>query len=265
MTLRTSFRWSKNICSVLQRPMPSAPLRRACLASAGESAFARTFIDRISSTHPMNTPKSPEDIFGGTIGWDPSRTSPVLPFNDSRSPSLRVTPPRVIVFPSSSMRRSPRPHTHVLPQPRATTAACDVIPPRAVRMPAAAYMPPTSSGDVSARTRIDLTPSLWSLSTSSVVKATIPVAAPGDAGNPWPSMLSTYVSASSSSNWGWSIVSRFSGVTKFTACSFVTSPSFTRSVAILTAALPDRFPDRVWRRKSLPSWTVNSMSCMSLK
>ena len=38
--------------------------------------------------------------------------------------------------------------------PRATTAACEVVPPRAVRMPSAATMPWMSSGLVSVRTRI---------------------------------------------------------------------------------------------------------------
>ena len=44
--------------------------------------------------------------------------------------------------------------------PRATTAACEVMPPRAVRMPAAAFMPWMSSGEVSVRTRITLSPRL---------------------------------------------------------------------------------------------------------
>ena len=38
--------------------------------------------------------------------------------------------------------------------PRATTAACEVRPPRVVRMPAALCMPAMSSGDVSMRTRM---------------------------------------------------------------------------------------------------------------
>ncbi len=51
------------------------------------------------------------------------------------------------------------PQTHVLPMPRATTAACDVLPPRLVRMPCAAIMPGRSSGLVSRRTRITFSPS----------------------------------------------------------------------------------------------------------
>src|SRR5262249_15631189 len=53
---------------------------------------------------------------------------------------------------SSSTSRSPAPTTHGLPRPRATTAACEVMPPREVRMPAEACMPTMSSGEVSART-----------------------------------------------------------------------------------------------------------------
>ncbi len=45
-----------------------------------------------------------------------------------------------------------------LPHPRATTAAWLVLPPVAVRIPCATYMPPTSSGLVSRRTRITFSP-----------------------------------------------------------------------------------------------------------
>ena len=68
-----------------------------------------------------------------------------------------VTPPTV-------NERSPRcaatsaPTTAGLPQPRATTAAWLTRPPRAVRMPSAASMPCTSSGEVSLRTRITCSP-----------------------------------------------------------------------------------------------------------
>ena len=50
------------------------------------------------------------------------------------------------------------PQTQVLPMPRATTAACEVLPPREVRMPCAAIMPGRSSGLVSRRTRITCSP-----------------------------------------------------------------------------------------------------------
>ncbi len=44
--------------------------------------------------------------------------------------------------------------------PRATTAACEVMPPRAVRMPCAAFMPWMSSGEVSTRTSTTFSPLL---------------------------------------------------------------------------------------------------------
>ena len=45
-------------------------------------------------------------------------------------------PKRVVTaFVAASMRRPSQPATHGLPMPRATTAACEVLPPRLVRMP----------------------------------------------------------------------------------------------------------------------------------
>ncbi len=68
--------------------------------------------------------------------------------------------------------------------PRATTAACEVMPPRVVRMPSAACMPWMSSGLVSMRTRITLRPSACSLAASSDENTISPEAAPGEAGRP---------------------------------------------------------------------------------
>jgi hypothetical protein len=50
------------------------------------------------------------------------------------------------------------PETQHFPHPRATTAAWEVMPPLSVRIPAAACMPPTSSGLVSALTYIGVFP-----------------------------------------------------------------------------------------------------------
>ena len=58
--------------------------------------------------------------------------------------------------------------------PRATTAACEVMPPRVVRMPSAACMPWMSSGEVSTRTRMTLRPAFFALSASSEVKTISP-------------------------------------------------------------------------------------------
>ena len=79
---------------------------------------------------------------------------------------------------------APAPDTQHLPMPRATTAACEVMPPRAVRMPLATLMPRRSSGEVSWRTRITALPRLAHSSASSAKNTICPVAAPGDAGRP---------------------------------------------------------------------------------
>ena len=79
------------------------------------------------------------------------------------------------------MFRTSQPTTQHLPQPRATTAAWLVLPPVAVRMPCAACMPPTSSGEVSRRTRMTFLPSAAAFSASGALKTTSPVAAPGTA------------------------------------------------------------------------------------
>ena len=68
--------------------------------------------------------------------------------------------------------------------PRATTAACEVIPPRVVSTPCAACSPWMSSGDVSVRTRITFSPALARTSASSEENTIPPTAAPGDAGSP---------------------------------------------------------------------------------
>ena len=61
----------KNMCSVRQRPMPSAPSSRAFFASRGVSAFVRTFSLRNLSAHIMMRPNSPA-ICASTVGITPS-------------------------------------------------------------------------------------------------------------------------------------------------------------------------------------------------
>ena len=58
---------SKNMCSVRQRPMPSAPNLRACAASFGVSAFVRTFRVRILSAQPIRRLNSPP-MTASTVG-----------------------------------------------------------------------------------------------------------------------------------------------------------------------------------------------------
>ena len=87
-TMRTP---SKNICSVRQSPIPSAPNERAMRASAGVSALVRTFMRRISSAHAMTLEKSP-DSSGCSIGTTPFSTCPVPPSMVMTSPLRSVTP-----------------------------------------------------------------------------------------------------------------------------------------------------------------------------
>ncbi len=75
-----------NMCSVRQRPMPSAPNSRAFAASSGVSAFARTRRRRDASAQPSSVSKF-SSICGGTSVTSPTMTSPVPPSIVSTSPS----------------------------------------------------------------------------------------------------------------------------------------------------------------------------------
>jgi hypothetical protein len=131
-----------------------------------------------------------------------------------------------------------------LPIPRATTAACDVIPPRAVRIPLAAAIPRMSSGEVSVRTRITGLPASAHSNASAASNTTWPAAAPGDAGSPVTS-TSTLALGSTIGCISCSIVS---AETRNNASSSLITPSSTMSTAIRTAADPVRLPLRVWSR-----------------
>ena len=85
---------------------------------------------------------------------------------------------------ATSIESPSQPATHGLPMPRATTAACDVMPPCAVSTPCAWSRPWMSSGVVSQRTRMTASPALPSSSARSASKTTLPEAAPGEAFSP---------------------------------------------------------------------------------
>ena len=177
----------------------------------------------------------------------------------SVSPSRISRPPTRAIFATASMLSDPAPDTHGRPMPRATTAACDVMPPRAVKMPLAACMPWMSSGEVSVRTRMTDWPSSARFSAVSLSNTAIPDAAPGDAGRPFKiTSRLAFGSSVGCSNW-----SSADGSTRITASSFVISPSAAMSTAILSAAFAVRLPERVCSIHNLPRSTVNSMSCMS--
>mmetsp|Transcript_14086 Transcript_14086/g.33213 ORF Transcript_14086/g.33213 Transcript_14086/m.33213 type:complete len:403 (+) Transcript_14086:829-2037(+) len=259
-TVRMRSSVAKNMCSVRTSPMPSAPLRRAVATSSGVSAFPNTFRSRRSSAHAKKLASSllKEAGLSSCLPW---MISPEEPLMEIQSPSRNTLPPSVICLASSSTNMSVQPHTQGLPHPRATTAACDVIPPRCVRMPLAACMPPMSSAHVSVRTSSESLPSRFNARASSEWKTSCPTAAPGEAGSPDPITSSLYLLA----NCGWSIWSTCSGLTSCRQSSLEISPSWNISTAMRMAAGPVRFPLRHCSMKRMPSWMVNSMSCMSLK
>ena len=80
------------MCSVRQRPMPSAPSSRAAAASAGVSAFARTRMRRISSAHPV-TVRRPSSVVaaGGTSSASPRITRPSSSSTDTVTTSPSCT------------------------------------------------------------------------------------------------------------------------------------------------------------------------------
>ena len=143
--------------------MPCAPNSRAFAASSGLSAFARTFRRRTSSAQPRTVSKS-SLICGGTSG----------DLADDHAAGAAVDRDRVALAQlvaadahASARRRSisspSQPATHGLPMPRATTAACEVMPPCAVSTPFAWIIPWMSSGVVSQPTRITDSPRLAAL------------------------------------------------------------------------------------------------------
>ena len=99
------------------------------------------------------------------------------------------------------------------PIPRATTAACEVIPPRAVRIPCERSIPGKSSAEVSLRTRMTASPAWPRAFASSGSKTTAPTAAPGLAGKPVAIVLTFAVSSTR----GWRSCSSWAGCTRSTA------------------------------------------------
>ncbi len=145
------------MCSVRQSPIPSAPKSRPRWASAGVSALTRTRSWRIRSAHCIRRRKSPPISGVRSAAW-PANTLPVLPSTVIQSPWASFRPFTPIWPARSSTCRSCAPTTHGLPMPRATTAAWEVMPPRAVSTALAITIPWKSSGEVSRRTRITAWP-----------------------------------------------------------------------------------------------------------
>ncbi len=249
------------MCSVRHRPMPSAPNSRARRASAGVSAFARTPSRRIASAHSSTCWKSA--FAGGSMsGTSCVVIAPVEPSSAIGSPARATTSPVACRRTSparTSISSALAPATHGRPMPRATSAACEALPPSLVMMPRAAWNPATSSASVNWRTRMQSIPAAADSTASCAVNTTAPFAAPGDAATPRASgsksNAGSIVLCSSASSEPASIVS--------SASSCVSRPSVTASTAKRTAACAGRLALRVCRRNRRPSSIVNSTSCMS--
>ena len=104
--------------------------------------------------------------------------------------------------------------------PTATTAAWEVRPPRDVTMPSAAYIPATSSGEVSRRTMITFSPFFTHSTARSASNTTRPTAAPGAAASPRPRSRPAAIAAA------------FSRSSKTGRIASFTSVGFTRRMAV---------------------------------
>jgi hypothetical protein len=176
---------SKNMCSVRQRPMPSAPKSRAARASAGVSALVRTFMRRMLVGPAHDGAKSP-DSSGCSIGTSPFSTWP-------ESPSMVMTSPfRKLLALGDQLAVA-----HVDAQ-RAGAARRRACPCRAPPPPRGWSCRRAWSGCPRRRAcrgcpraglgahEDDLAAFLLGGTASSDVKTISPVAAPGEAGRPWP-------------------------------------------------------------------------------
>ena len=140
--------------------------------------------------------------------------------------------------------------------PRATTAACEVFPPRAVRIPSAAIMPSRSSGLVSLRTSTTCSPRSAHALAVGESNTARPTAAPGEAAIP----LVSSSRAADRSNCGNISNASCEPETRDSASSIVIRFSSTNCPAIRNAAAAVRFPTRVCSIHNLPRSMVNSIS-----
>ena len=273
----SSRRSPRNMCSVRHRPMPWAPKRRARSASSALSALARTRRRRTRSAYAMirctaatsssassapacMRPSKYSTTGDGTTGTSPRYTLPVEPSMETTSPSSMTVSPTVMRRRLVSTSSSSAPQTQVLPMPRATTAACEVLPPREVRMPSEAIMPSRSSGLVSRRIRMTFSPERDHLTAVYESKTALPTAAPGEAAMPRPSRVVWRPRRSAGTSAG----RAGAPVTRWSASASSIRPWSTSWVAMRKAAPAVRLPTRVWSIHSWPRSMVNSMSQRSL-
>ena len=139
------------------------------------------------------------------------------------------------------------------------------MPPVLVRIPTAECMPSISSGFVSLRTSSTASPASVRSTASAAVNASLPTAAPGEAGRPSVSSRPSFLAAclAAGVKLGSSSCVKSSAGMRRTAVFSSISFSLHMSQAIFTAAAPVRLPLRVCSMKSVPFSIVNSMSCTS--
>ena len=94
------------------------------------------------------------------------------------------------------------------------------------------------------------------------MKANLPVPAPGPAGKPL--AIGVALSKEALTKLGNNNLSNDNASIRQTASSVVIKPSSTKSHAIFKAAAGVLLPLRVCKKYRVPSYTVNSISCISL-
>ena len=249
------------MCSVRHRPMPSAPNSRALRASSGVSALARTR-RRAQLVGPLeDRVELRRSTSGSTSGTSSVVIAPVVPSMAIRSPacSVRAVDAHLAgrdVDLERRWRRSP-PGT---PIPRATSAACEALPPSEVRIPLAAWKPATSSASVNGRTRITSRPSAAACDRVGGGEDDLALGGArrgGHAARPAPRTRPAGRRSGAAAR----RASRRRSSAAPAALS--SSPSSTASTAKRTAACAGRLALRVCSMYSRPSSTVNSVSCMS--
>ena len=249
---------SKNICSVRQRPMPSAPKLRATRASAACRRWR---------ARSCGAPRRPSPS-----GW---RNRPTVPAAHRHLALQHLAVAAVDGDDVALFQRDAagdhglRRHSRRGSCRRPTRRAC---PCRARRRPHARSCRRASSGcprphacrgclpgEVSMRTRITLRPTLERLLRFVGGEDDLPQAAPGEAGGPIARRLRCALgSIVGCSNW-----SSESGSIRATASSLRDQPFARHIDGDLSDAVAVRLPLRVCSIQSLPRSTVNSMSCMS--
>ena len=143
----------------------------------------------------------------------------------------------------ASMQSAEQPTRQTLPMCLATTAACEVRPPRAVSTPTAVAMPAMSSVLVSARTRMAGRPFAARRSQAFVSSAMAPTASPMLAGT-----ACARATSPSPATRRRSIAPRSMPSSRARALSGATIPSRTCSTAMRSAAHGVRLAVRVCRR-----------------